>query len=317
MKYSKEFKVGIVLVISAVVFVLGVRFFQDLPLFGDTYQLYTVFDDANGLVAGNPVRSNGVQIGAVDEVVLSPEENQVVVRFHLDGGYVVPEGSQTEVGGISALNSLHMKLYFGPASNPPIEEGGFVPPVPEPGLLGQLSERAPELVDELDALIASAGATLQGTEALLNEAGGEVPQTLQTIRSTTLTLQETLLAERARLGRVLGNLETLTENVNEVAVNVNELTVENRDSLAVAVQNLNQVLRRFDRNLAAFEVTTRHLDDILAKVDRGEGTLGLLVNDPTLYYELDSTVTNLNRILLDFQENPRRYLKELELIDVF
>ena len=76
-------------------------------------------------------------------------------------------------------------------------------------------------------------------------------------------------------------------------------------------------LDRLDRTLASLESTTAGIDAIVSKIEQGEGTLGLLVNDPSLYHQLDSTLTTLNRILLDFERDPKRYLKDLKLVDVF
>ena len=73
MKYSNELKVGMAIVAAVVVFVLGVRYFQDVPLFRGTYDLNSSFESAGGLIAGNPVRVSGVGVGKVREVKLNPE----------------------------------------------------------------------------------------------------------------------------------------------------------------------------------------------------------------------------------------------------
>jgi phospholipid/cholesterol/gamma-HCH transport system substrate-binding protein len=85
----------------------------------------------------------------------------------------------------------------------------------------------------------------------------------------------------------------------------------------MAVEQFNRVLDRLNQNLASLERTTAGLDAIIGKIDRGEGTLGLLVNDPTLYHRLDSTVTSMNELLIDLKENPVRYFRALRLVDLF
>ena len=72
-----------------------------------------------------------------------------------------------------------------------------------------------------------------------------------------------------------------------------------------------------DASLASFESTSAQLDAVLAKLDSGEGTLGLMLNDPTLYHNLNEAATNLNQLVADFQADPKRYLKDLRLVDVF
>ena len=103
-------------------------------------------------------------------------------------------------------------------------------------------------------------------------------------------------------------------SVDSLAGSLNTLA---RDSLTATVGNVNQLLARIDRNMASLETATASLSAILGKIDQGQGTLGKLVNDDALYTRLDSTLINLNRILLDFEQNPKKYLKDLKLVDVF
>ncbi len=80
---------------------------------------------------------------------------------------------------------------------------------------------------------------------------------------------------------------------------------------------LNRVLAGLDRNMTAVESSVTTLDDLLAGLAAGEGTLGLLLNDSTLYVRLDTTLTRVNGVVDDFQRHPGRYLKHLTLVDIF
>ena len=99
--------------------------------------------------------------------------------------------------------------------------------------------------------------------------------------------------------------------------NLDTLTATAGDSLNYTLSQLNGMLARLDTSLVELEGTTTTLNSILNKIDQGEGTLGLMVNDPGLYHRLDSTVYNLNELLVDFQEHPVRYMRALRLFDVF
>ncbi len=77
------------------------------------------------------------------------------------------------------------------------------------------------------------------------------------------------------------------------------------------------MLGRVDRSLEQLESTTTTLDSIVGKIDRGEGTVGLLINDPRLYHRMDSTVNSMNQLLVDLKENPVRYMRALRLVDLF
>ena len=307
MNYSNELKVGVAVVVAALVFIFGVRYFADLPIFGGRYALATAFEEAGGLVTGNDVRINGVKVGTVGDVRLDIAEREVAVAMSLDGDVAVPEGSYAEIGGISALGTIYVEITLG--SGPPLPEGSTIPGQSS-DLLGQLTDRAPELLGDVDTLLGGAGATFSEVQRLLSSPESDLRQTLAALRSSAGTLERLLRTERATISRVLANADTLSAGLAA-------FTSESGDSLTQAVQSLSGTLDQLDRSLAQLETTTASLDRLLAKINEGEGTLGRLVNDPSLYAKLDSAATNVNRILEDFEANPGRYLRELRLVDVF
>ena len=308
MRFSNELKVGVAIVLAAVIFFVGVRYFEDIPIFSGTYTLYTVFEDASGLIAGNPVRINGVTVGQVERVRLNFEERAAVVQFHLDKNVRIPTGSTAAVKGIEALGSMRLDIDLRPSTTA-YAAGDTLPSAP-PSSLEQLVDQAPAYADRADSLLQSANAAFSEAEVLLGSPQSDLNRTLRAAAGSAAALERLIRSEQQRLASVLESVDTL-------AVSLNAVATDNSDSLAVAISNLNRVLNRFSQNLDALEGTTASLDLMLAKINQGEGTLGLLVNDPSLYTRLDTTLATLQFILDDFQNNPRRYLKDLTLIEVF
>ena len=310
MKYTKELAVGLSLVVTAIIFVLGIRYFEDLPLFRGTYALNTTFESTDGLNKGNAVRVNGVRVGAVDDVRLDPQANGVLVRFHVDEDIAIPEGSVATLGGIAALASIHLEIELGPAGNERVEEGGFIPARSGGGLMDLVSSKGPELAQQVDDVLTSANATLDEAEVLFQSAGGDVQQTMAAFRQAAVTLEQTLRAEQQSLHRTMANLETFSQDVAG-------FTGTSSDTLAVAVQRLNRSMMRLESSLDQLEGTTATLDEILQKINTGDGTVARMINDPAVYVRLDSTLAGMQRIMADFQEDPKKYLRHLDLVDVF
>lgn len=310
MRFSKELTVGVSLVVAAVIFVLGVRYFEDLPLFRGTYAINTTFEDAGGLTSGSAVRINGVRVGAVDEVALDSETKRVRVNFHVDGDMSVPEGSYATVGGIAALGSVHMTIHLGPAGNQAVEEGGFIPGRSGGGLLESVTDRAPELASTVESVLTNANQTFEEAEILLGNASGDVQQTLRAFQQAATSLEAMIRAQQAEVSATVSNLRAFSGDLSE-------FSDESADSLSLAVQRLNQSMVQLETSLAALESSAATLDEILAKINEGDGTMARLVNDPSLYAQLDSSATNLNAILEGIRENPERYLKHMSLVDIF
>lgn len=347
MRFNNELKVGIAIIAAAVIFILGVRFFADLPLFRGTYPLQTEMADASGLVKGAGVEVRGVRVGAVDKIGLSARSKGVLIQFHVDKDIVVPSGSHTEIAGFSALGQVRLEIVPGSGATP-VEPGSFIPGK-QSNAFGQLQAKAPQLIERVDTLLIGANRFFDQAEPAINQIqsafnqaetsfdevgtaanqvgvnanqavaqlndllrnpSGDVRMTLANLRAATQQANGILRSQQVRIEGILTDLQ----RVSTVAGNFAET---NQDSIGVAVNNLNATLRRLNRNLASLESTSTSLDSIMAHIDRGDGTVGLLINDPLLYQNMLSLTQNLNALVQDVQKNPNRYLKNLSLVDIF
>jgi phospholipid/cholesterol/gamma-HCH transport system substrate-binding protein len=310
LEYSNELKVGVAIVIAAFAAFAGIRFFQNVPLFGSSYSMYAEFDGAEGLVSGNPVRMKGVKIGSVEEVRLDPETQQVRIRLQLQQGTQIPKGSHARVAGISALGGVHIQIIPGPSENAPLSAGAVLSPPPEGTVLDRLTSRAPSLANKADSVLTNTNATMSQLSQQLRNPESDLRKTLVSLRQMSGDLADITDVEKQTIRQLLKNLEGVSSDLRA-------FTGENGDSLDVAVRRLNQSLARLNRSLASFEKTSATLDTITTKLNRGDGTAGRLMNDPGLYMKMDSAATRTNRILKEFRQNPGRYLEDVTLVKVF
>lgn len=310
MQYSNEIKVGTALVLAVIAAVLGIRFFQDIPLFGDSYIVNARFEEAGGLSSGNPVRMRGVNIGTVESVRLDQEAQQVNVGLRIEEGVKIPEGSHVEVTGFSGLSGVRVNIIPGPQDNPPIADGTTLVGPPGGSMVDRLRERAPALASKADSLLSNTNLTMAEVSEQFQNPDSDLRRTLSSVRSFTADLESVTEAEKE-------NLRALIQNLEQVSSDLRSFTGENGDSLDLAVRRVNESLDRLNRTLSSFERTSATLDTITTKLNRGRGTAGRLLNDPSLYLKLDSTATETNRLLRDFQDNPGRYLEDMTLVKVF
>ena len=177
-------------------------------------------------------------------------------------------------------------------------------------ILGTLSDKAPGLVDQVDATLQNLNKLLGETGQLLSEPDSDIRQTLVSVQQSAGTLNDFLTSERARLSEIVANVESLTGNLDEFAS-------ENTDSLSVLINNVNSVMTRLDQNLQSLESVSTSLSEVLRKINEGEGTLGLFVNDPGVYQKMDSVLSSLDALLVEFRNNPDKFMKELRLVEIF
>ncbi len=311
MRIANELKVGLAIVASATIFLLGYRYLQDVPLLSGTSDYYSILSDAKGLIGGNPVRLSGVKVGSVIDVRYNSATDSIRVDYKVNKDIPVYVGTVVEVTGIDALGGVRLDMELGDRNNPVIPVGGRIGGrAAGDDLLGNLSARAPGLADRTESVLEGLDETLSATSAMLSDPASDLRRSLTALRSTASTLEETLKGESETISGILSNLEDITGSVSGAVAG-------EEDSLEAAVADLRASLSSMKAMMASLEGTTRRLDRVTAKIDNGEGTLGMLVNDPGLYVQLDSAARNLNALLADFRAHPRRYLRELKLVDIF
>lgn len=313
-RYRNEIIVGLVALLAVAVAVVGVRYMAQLPLFSGTYALVADFQDAGGLVKGRAVTMSGVTVGTVEAVRLDPEIGGVRVRLHVEEDIQIPRGSMARITGLAALDNVQLAIQMGPPGQPPLEDGARLP-TDESSAMGHLTERAGPLAAHLDTALAGAAGTMQAAEQLL--AGGDLEATFDNLRATSEGTRALVEGQHERLGRTLANVEVLTADLGRAAADVQRLTATGGDSLAVAAARMNRVLAELETTSASAARTSASLEAVAARIEAGKGTLGRLARDESLYRHTDSTMARLSRVLKGFEENPKRYLSELKLVDLF
>jgi phospholipid/cholesterol/gamma-HCH transport system substrate-binding protein len=288
MKRRDEVLVGILLTVGVLIAVLGTIWLVRGG-FSSGYPLYARFKWGAGVKQGQPVRFAGVQIGVISDVELDPK-GTILVTMSIEDKYQVPRNSQAAVVPVGIFGDQEIALTPAEPSAIFFNEGDSVPPAQPKAGLPELTARADTISKRLDDVAKS-------VQVELVQGGG-----IADLRKSLASLNElarSLGVIAAEQSRQLTSTQTRFRN-----------TVAALDSA-----QLDSTLRNLQvttRNLAAFtdslRGTAEKLDAVLTKADRGDGTIGKLLNDPGLYYDLRRLTTRLDSLTLDFKKNPRRYI---------
>ncbi|MCS7082951.1 MAG: MlaD family protein [Bacteroidetes bacterium] len=297
-RYQNEIKVGLAILLTIVTLYAGVLFLRDIPLLGGSYMVTAIYEKVDGLLVGNPVQIAGVKVGSVARMELVPEG--VRVHLRIDRGIRIPRDSRALIVSTDLIGTKAVSLILGDDPEPVSHNGVLLGQYDE-GFAGQLQQEARPIVDKTTRTLDRLSGTLQEVELLLRQGGREELQgTLTNLRSLTQSLAQ-ILERRAQ------DLERAIEALRITAEQGAELTDPARlDSLERALQ---ANLRDLRRALAGLEEGQRELNEILRKINQGQGTLGLLLNDERLYWSLDSTLVALRRLAEDVRQHPSRYTR--------
>lgn len=282
----REVWVGLFVIVAALSVLTALFTLTDAAMFRGRYIITTVVDDAGGIRKGDPVQMRGVNIGRVQKFGISSDG--VAVRLELYGEYKVPKDSRVVLRSGSVLGGMTAEIIPG-SSTEMMKGGDVIPGVRAEGIFdvaGQIGDRADVILAQVDRILTdqtveSFGESALQLRVLLGELAG-------------------LAAEQRReLGELSGSLRRAVAGVERAT---------DGPELERAVAQLDEVMERMGETSIRLASASASLESILGRMDRGEGTLGRLSTDESLYVNLDKAVRELNALMADFRENPTRYI---------
>ena len=316
MKIRREAKLALTALAAVFILVWGINFLKGSSLFESKSTFYGVYDSVEGLKVSSGVIYRGYQVGQVISIQFTGERfDRVLVKFSVDKGLELPSNTLAMIQSADLMGSKVVALVPGD-SHVTAVSGDTLRSQVERGLMEQVSQQMLPLKQKAERLLGSLDSVLLIVQGLFNEetkknlsnSFGSIDRTLRNLEGASGNLDTLIQGESARISSILqdvnsitGNLRNNNEEISNILGNVSAIS----DSLRQA--SLHQTLMSLDYILA----TT---DSIMNKINRGEGTIGALLNDNDLYYNLNQVSENLNRLLVEFRYNPKRFIN-LSLID--
>ena len=316
MKIRREAKLALTALAAVFILIWGINFLKGSSLFESKSTFYGVYDSVEGLKVSSGVIYRGYQVGQVISIQFTGERfDRVLVKFSVDKGLELPSNTLAMIQSADLMGSKVVALVPG-GSHVFAVSGDTLRSQVERGLMEQVSQQMLPLKQKAERLLGSLDSVMLIVQGLFNEetkknlsnSFGSIDRTLRNLEGASGNLDTLIQGESARISSILqdvnsitGNLRNNNEEISNILGNVSAIS----DSLRQA--SLHQTLMSLDYILA----TT---DSIMNKINRGEGTIGALLNDNDLYYNLNQVSENLNRLLVEFRYNPKRFIN-LSLID--
>jgi ABC-type transporter Mla subunit MlaD len=282
---------------------------KDEPIFSQVNVLYTKFDTVEGLIRGSNVYLNGFKIGTVREMQYLVQEDSALITLNITEDIQLPKGSMAQLASPDFLGSSTIRIIKSNSSES-LEWGSYLKGIQKEGLLNTFTDRGTAISDSVAVTITLLNEKLRALDFLNQQSSNDIGSALSNVKQTSDYLLEAVTSNSDELNEMIGSakrsLETI-ENISDSSRASIEQSIKNLEVLSVEMSQLT-------RELSATSTT---LNSVLEKMDRGEGSLGLLLNDPSLYENVDSLSYNLNELIKGIKEDPKRYLKHLRLLELF
>ena len=311
MKIKKEVKVGIVTTLAIGCFIYGFNFLKGRDLFSSQRKFYAVYSNIDGLVEANPLMINGFKVGIVGKILLANDTTgNIIVTLLLDNDVKIPNNSVARVVSSDILGSKAVELQLG-SGMIYAESGDTLKSAMEDNLgqsvnkiVAPLQKKASDLLSSIDSVMVVVQQVFdENARANLSKSFESIKLAITSLETTSYRLDTMVNSEKSKISSILTKVNTLattlannSDKLGNVINNFSNIS----DSLAKS--NLTSVIKNAD-------VALGQASEIMTKINTGQGTMGMLVNNDSLYRKLDKSSEDLDKLLKDLRINPERYVR--------
>jgi len=305
LKLSNETKVGAITAIAIAILFIGYSFLRGNDIFSSDNMYYTDYDNVEGLTQSKPVLVNGYQIGHVSKMYLL-DNGKVRTEFKIKNEYQIPSNTIARIVSESILGGKVIVFNLG-NSKTYANNGDPLQSDVQANLLEKvepLQKKIENLIVKLDSVLSAVNTALDDEfQRDFKKSLRSIAVSLSNMEQITTDVEELMGSERARFAKIMQNLESITDNfknnnkkLSSILSNVDNLTSDlAKTEIKTTIDNANKAMKE--------------VQAITEKINKGEGSIGLLVNDDKLYNNLSNASENLDQLIFDLKNNPGKYLK--------
>jgi phospholipid/cholesterol/gamma-HCH transport system substrate-binding protein len=282
---NKEVKIGIIAILALAILYIGFIFLKGINLFSDTNVYYVKLINIDGLAPQSDVIVSGMKIGSVGDFEYNHAENNIIVSIEVNKDFYIAKGSTASLAK-EMLGSTKLEINMPEGTNSYLQSGDTIKGTIDIDLMSTAAEIIPQvqnLLPKMDSILTSINIIL---------ANPSIKTSLHNIEELTCELKTTTNQVNSILCKDVPNILNKADNV---CTNMEEITHTLKGVDIKAMEgNINN--------------TMLELQLFANKLNNENSNLGLLLNDSSIYNNLDSTLNNASNLLKDLRLNPKRYV---------
>jgi phospholipid/cholesterol/gamma-HCH transport system substrate-binding protein len=298
---SNELKVGFLALLAFLILYFGFNFLKGNDVFSTARVYYVEYDNVDGLMVSNQVMVNGIEVGKVKKVEILPEKaNKILVTLRLSQDIVIPDKTVAVLSDGALLGGKIIRLRLEGKGN--LAEDSFLKGETEVGVTALLKERAIPVIANADSLLVSfrqISNKFDNTGTYLNTL---LKTSNETVSNINGSVNGIVADNKANIAQISLNMKTLSTDLIETEKQLRPLL----SKFNTVADSLNAL--KIGKTLKEVDATVVSLKKIVQGLERGEGTAGKLIKNDSLYLGLNKTIVDLDKLLLDFRLQPKRYI---------
>lgn len=329
-----EVKIGLLTILVLALMIWGFKFLKGENLFENTKTYFIKYEFVDQLTISSPVLVNGFQVGSVTDINMDPENfKNVVVEITVDGKLNIPNDAMASLESSGIMGGKIIALYFPRACSEDdcapnksflngksksllesmvddIEIDNYFIKIQNSltslfdsiamHKVGEVSDTngINKTIKDLQTTIRNIAEISSKLNNILDKSSHSINQTVENLASLSKTLEK----NNKKIDNIFGNFETVSQEIKEA--NIGSTIDKTEKAVDEATRAISEIKGTIDNVKQAVE----RINKVVNEVENGEGSLGKLVYDKSLYDNLNSTSQNLDRLLQDIRLNPKRYV---------
>jgi phospholipid/cholesterol/gamma-HCH transport system substrate-binding protein len=298
-KISKEFKIGLLAIVSLLILYFGVNFLKGQDFLSPTQSYYVFYSNVNGLGSSNQVLMDGYKIGIVGEMeIFQKRKSKVLVELKINREIILGKDARALLIDTDFLGGKAITVFPGDIQNPAEPEDTILGNV-QKSLAEEFAERAMPVVQSFDTTILGINEFFSDYSSLSEK----LEISINRFSTLVYNLNTVTVENRQNIKRSFSNLDSVMADLALAVSNFSSLSSKlNQIADSMSAEELSASLRSMRANLENMQIITE-------RMAMGEGTLGKLSAEDSLYRNLNSAIMDLDSLLLDLRENPKRYVR--------
>jgi phospholipid/cholesterol/gamma-HCH transport system substrate-binding protein len=307
-KISNETKVGAISIISVALLILGFNFLKGKKLWSKDTLLIGRYSNVQGLQNSNPVMINGLQVGQVYKISTEKDMREIIVAMNITKDIYIPKNSIATIKS-NPLGTPSIEIVLGSATEH-LKNKDSILTENSVGLFNEVLKKVDPVLFEVKKALSSVDSLVGNFNSMVDpNAKNNIAATLANLNKVTAAMVTSTASLNSLLNTQTGALAKSMNNVSDITSNF----ASNNDKINSVVSNLDKTTTKFanlnlQNTLDNLDKAINEMKSLVENVNKSDGTLGKLLNDPTLYKNLASSGNKLNLLLDDVRMNPKRYI---------
>jgi len=298
MNLSNEAKIGIAVFFAAIILVGGIIFLKGIDFRSKDYRLTLFYGNVNGLTEGSPITIAGLNIGKVKDMRLAG--NVIAVGVVIDNKVNISNDSKAFIKSSSLMGGKQIAII--PGVSPGILRDGDT-------LTGAYEADLTELTSTLSPISTNVLGILERVNTTFDDpTRRNIQSILLELNRAAKDLQQVIVQQGGHVDYAVGNFATFSEDMSRFAKRLDTIAVDQKGNLNDGIKSIRVTAKTMEEASSKFKDASTSIDNVFKKLERGDGTIGMLMNDERLYNHLDSLIMSLNELAKDLKTNPKRYV---------